>query len=190
MIKKSKKEVNKGKLSSRKEVFKKYKFRKSEKNYSNLFKKEKAQLLNVFPKKVIIEHIGSTSVPGLGGKGIIDIIIKTPKNKIKEFTKKLNKLGYTSVLGHTPTKNSIFFQKIKKYRGRERRVHVHLVLNKPFWNTFTAVREYLKTHEKERKEYAQIKKEAINKNLEGKKYRAYKHQFLENLTKKALKNRK
>jgi len=43
--------------------------------WSILYKKEKAEILRVIGDKVVaIEHIGSTAVPGLGAKPIIDIM--------------------------------------------------------------------------------------------------------------------
>jgi|GEM_PF-292530 len=169
----------------------KYSFYKYNPEYPSLFEKEKAKIVNLLGKNIAIEHVGSTSIPGLGGKGIIDIAIKTPKNKIKKFTGELGGLGYKQTAGHKPTENSLFFQKIMRYHGKERRVHVHLALNNYFWNTFIAFRDYLRTHGKERNQYARIKKEAVKfANGAGRKYREYKNEFLEKLTKKALKEKK
>ena len=49
----------------------KYKFRKYDPKFGELFKREKAKLKKIIPG-IKIEHIGSTAVPSLGGKGIID----------------------------------------------------------------------------------------------------------------------
>ncbi len=67
-------------------------------------------------------------------------------------------------------------------------MHVHLVLSQKFWNSFIVVRDYLRNHNKERKEYARIKKEAVkHAKGEGKKYRRYKESFLEKVLRLALK---
>ena len=42
------------------------------------------ELKKIFPR-VKIEHVGSTSIPGLGGKGIIDIAIKIIGKVCKEI---------------------------------------------------------------------------------------------------------
>lgn len=167
----------------------KYKFRRYNKNYPALFNKEKQKLKKILPKGTPIEHVGSSAVPRLGGKGIIDIAIKTPKNKINTFVKKLKNLGYNKA--HQRDNRRVFLQKIIKREGKERRIHIHLTLNNKFWNSFIVVRDYLVGHDKERKEYAKIKKEAVKyANGEGKKYREYKHLFLERLQKRALKEYK
>jgi len=110
------------------------------------------------PKNVKIEHVGSTAIPGLGGKGIIDIAIRTPKNMISQFTNELVKIGYEYNPQHPKTKSDIFLQRRIKHKGKERRVHVHLALDDNYWNSYIVFRDHLKKYEKERNEYAKIKK--------------------------------
>jgi len=165
--------------------YKKYSFSKYSERYKQLFNREKSKLKKIFPK-VKIEHVGSTSVPGLGGKKIIDIAIKTQGNKINQFLKKLERKGYEYNFEHTRNTKRVFLQKRIKYDGKERRVHIHLVFNNEFWDSFIVIRNYLRTHKKERDKYAQIKKEAVkHARDEGKKYREYKNSFLEKTLKKA-----
>jgi GrpB-like predicted nucleotidyltransferase (UPF0157 family) len=165
----------------------KYKFLPYNKQYPFMFLKEKNKIKKSLDKNIIIEHVGSTAVPGLGGKGIIDIAIKTPKNRLKEFMNKLERLGYIHTIEHKPNNKRIFFQKIIKYKGKESRIHIHLTLNNEFWETFIAFRDYLRNHDKELDKYAKIKKEAVKHSKgEGRKYRKYKTKYLENITKKAL----
>ena len=51
----------------------KYKFRKYDENFSLLYKRELARLKRLLPRHANIEHIGSTAVKGLKGKGLIEI---------------------------------------------------------------------------------------------------------------------
>lgn len=62
----------------KKDELRKYVFRRYNSKYELLFNKEKAKLKKILPKAKI-EHVGSTAVKGLGGKGIIDISIIVPK---------------------------------------------------------------------------------------------------------------
>src|SRR3989344_3738727 len=141
----------------------KYVFLPYNKQYPSMFLKEKNKIEKSLGKNIKIEHVGSTSIPGLGGKGIIDIAIKTPRNKINQFIDKLKRLGYESNLEH---------------KRKERRIHIHLTLNNKFWNSFIVFRDYIRNHDKERNEYAKIKKEAV-KYAKGhsQKYREYKKKF-------------
>lgn len=169
-------------------TFQKYKFKSFNKKYPELFKKEKIKLKKSLTNNVEIEHVGSTAVPGLGGKGIIDILVYVSK---KDFDKNFrilekNKFQYKKHPGDNKRK---FFQKRIVYGGKERRVHIHLTSDKGFRNSFIAFRDYLRKNKKARDEYIKIKKEAASKAKEDKdKYSNYKLSFLKRHIKKALEN--
>lgn len=175
-------------LFPNKMTFQKYVYRAYSKEYPKLFRVEKMKLRKVLPKNVKIEHVGSSSIPGLGGKGILDIAIRTPKNMINRFTKELVKLGYEYNPAHPRNNVDIFLQRRIKYRGKERRVHVHLALTDTYWNSYIVFRDYLKKNEKERKKYAKIKKEAVKLKHEGEKYRKHKESFIERVMRDALRD--
>jgi GrpB-like predicted nucleotidyltransferase (UPF0157 family) len=102
---------------------KKYKFRKYKSSYPRLFEKEKIKLKKIVPNAVI-EHIGSTAIEELGGKGIIDILISVPKKDVNGVRDKLIDSKY--VLSKTGgNKERIFFE---KYYGllKRRKIHLHL----------------------------------------------------------------
>ncbi len=168
----------------------KYKYKNYSKIYPEIFRKEKSKLIKVIPN-LEIEHVGSTSIPGLGGKGIIDIAIKTPVKEVNKIIKKLETLGYKIHSDHPINSKSAFLQKIIKYNGNERRIHIHLTLTNTFWNSFMIFRDYLRNHNKERDAYAKIKKQASSyAKGEADKYRKYKKDLLEKIMKKALKENK
>lgn len=168
--------------------FKKYVFRKYSKKFPALFNKEKQKLKKILGKDAIIEHCGSTAVPGLGGKGLIDIFISVKREKWKSSGRKLRQAGY---LFFTEAGNDErqFFERDYKYSKKTRRVHLHLTFNKNSeFKKAVAFVKYLRAHQELVREYEKIKKEAIKKtNGEGKIYRKHKKAFIENTTKKALK---
>ncbi len=86
----------------------KYIFRKHSKDYKVLFKKERKKLEKALGKSIIIEHIGSTSIHGLGGKGIIDILISGKKSKIKGISRTLQETDY-EFRQKASTKYRLFF---------------------------------------------------------------------------------
>ena len=63
---------------------KKYTYKEYDPIFVEQFNQEKEKLTNLFGKEVEIEHIGSTSVPGLGGKGIVDVILAVEKEQMKK----------------------------------------------------------------------------------------------------------
>ena len=66
-----------------------YKFIPYDSVYPGLFEKEKVFLKKILSNKIIVEHFGSTAVPGLGGKGVIDIYLLVAKELMKVTSKKL-----------------------------------------------------------------------------------------------------
>lgn len=155
----------------------KYVFNEYDKIYKKYFEEEKKKLQKLLAK-ARIEHVGSTAVPGLGGKGIVDILVG-----VNELTTELPGYEYRE---NASTAERLFFR--KDYNGR--RVHVHLVrLNCRDWKEMIAFRDYLIQHQQAVKEYEKIKKEAVEK-AKGDRvtYRKYKREFIERITQQALKD--
>ncbi|MFH1270525.1 MAG: GrpB family protein, partial [Nanoarchaeota archaeon] len=131
---------------------KKYSFNKHSEKYKQLFNKEKSKLGKQF-SRAKIEHVGSSSIIELGGKGIIDVAISVPKNQIQNAIKKLERNGY-DFRPNGGDKERSFFQKIIKYKCNERRVHIQLThSNSKTWKSMLAVRDYLRKNPKAIKEY-------------------------------------
>ena len=164
----------------------KYKFRAYSKDYPKLYKKKEAKLRKILPKDIKIEHVGSTSVPGLGGKGIMDIAVHLKKKDLTKVIAKMKKVGFE--YKHQPGDDRRkFMQKIIKHKGEERRVHIHLTPDIEFWTSYVSFRDYLRKNKKARETYARIKKEgAKHAKGEGKKYAAYKHKIIQKIARKAL----
>ncbi len=68
--------------------------------WNRLFEEEKQLLLMTFGDRIkAIEHIGSTSIPGIPAKPIIDILAAVESlEDIDVFIKTLPELGYTFML--------------------------------------------------------------------------------------------
>lgn len=107
-------------------------------------------------KNLQIEHIGSTSVPGLAAKPIIDMIIAVDSfDEVDAYIKPLKQIGY-SYMPQRMLADRKFFPK-----GPEacRTHHLNFVLkDDPMqWRRPIAFRDYLRTHPEARNEYAQLK---------------------------------
>lgn len=169
-------------------IAEKFLYKPYSKNYPKLFLKEKRILNKALSliKKKEIHHIGSTSVPNLGGKGVIDIIIIVEKKKISLAKKLLKKANF--VYHHTMGER-IFYQKYYvDGKKNPRLIHLHLTFfgsgEKEKALTF---RDYLISHPKERKQYSALKKKASAlHSSNGIKYAKYKYNFIVKLLKKAL----
>lgn len=171
-----------------------YKYIEYEKCYPILFERIKKKLirsLGNFSNIAKIEHIGSSAVPGLGGKGLIDIIIAVPKNKMKEIRDMLVEIGYQRDRKYD-LGIRYFFRKNYIGHGKKREMHISVTFEKGWlWQNAIAIRDYLRDHPKELKEYAKIKRMGTKiAGGKGEEYRKHKFNFLNKLTKKALRKKK
>lgn len=171
--------INVKDISKRKYFF--YKYRR---NYPNLFEKEKLKISKVLPKDSKIEHIGSTALYGLGGKGIIDILVSVKKNELKKAKNNLKTKGYKYVSAKEE-RERLF---LSKYDKKKKKFTYHIQLTSHdslIWKKAIAFREYLKKNKKTLKKYSEIKEKAAKfANGKGEEYRKYKDSFLKNSFKK------
>ena len=110
---------------------------------------------------ISIYHIGSTSVPGLAAKPIIDIMaVVRSLERVDAVRKSFEEIGY-EYLGEFGIKGRRYLRK-----GGDERTHQIHIFQADDWNNIgrhLAFRDYMRTHEKEREEYAKIKIELAKK---------------------------
>jgi GrpB-like predicted nucleotidyltransferase (UPF0157 family) len=151
--------------------------------FPSLFNKEKERIASRLPKKASIEHVGSTAVPGLGGKGIIDIAIAVDKSDMDNATAALQELGYEFRPSFSTPDRFYFIIYLPDSEEGSRRYHIHLTYpeNKE-WKELIGFRDYLRHHPKELQEYAELKKQAaFEANHEGDRYRKIKEPMFEKI---------
>ena len=167
---------------------KKYRFKPYSKRYPELFRREKARLRKILGKSVNIYHIGSTAVPGMGGKGIIDVQLSCPKGRVLSTKGKLEKNGYHPKTWAHPTER-FFFWKDYKYAGKERRVHIQLTCKgSRAEKEHLAFAQCLRTNKTAFDKYYAIKQKASRlAKGEKKVYRKTKQGLIYRLTRKAMK---
>jgi len=107
-------------------------------------------------KALLIEHIGSTSIPGMTAKPIIDIIVAVVSLiEATELIPMLEALGYEYKTRDTVPERMFFV----KERTPEYRTH-HLNITQQdsgFWVNQIAFRDYLRVHEQVAAEYGDLK---------------------------------
>jgi GrpB-like predicted nucleotidyltransferase (UPF0157 family) len=116
---------------------------------------ERKLLESLFGDKILrINHIGSTSVPGLIAKPTIDILLEIPKDiDLSLITEKMRDEGY---IVNTPKKDIIMYLKGYTPRGFEGQcVHIH-VRTYNDWDELY-FRDYLITHPEIAQEYGKFK---------------------------------
>jgi len=154
----------------------KYTFKPYSDSFPLLFSQERERIAPHLSSSATIEHIGSTAVPGLGGKGIIDIAIAVDKTRMEEAKNKLQELGYEFRPSFSTPDRFYFIIYLPDPEEKSRRYHIHLTYpeNKE-WKELTGFRDFLLSNSDALQEYAQMKeKAAIEARQDGEKYRKLK----------------
>lgn len=161
----------------------KYAFKPYSPLFPGLFAKEKARIAQHFLFPASIEHVGSTSVPGLGGKGIIDIAIAVEKNCMEEAKNKLQELNYEFRPSFSTPDRFYFITYLPDPEENSRRYHIHLTYpESKEWKELIGFRDYLRTHPEAMEEYANVKKQAAEiANQDGDQYRKMKEPILQKI---------
>ena len=111
---------------------------------------------------ILIEHIGSTSVPNLAAKNMIDILIAAPSLQLvnNDWVPLLQELGYQYFPQHeTVLPMRRYFSRKKGTLKAIIESHLHIVEpTSQFWREHIAFRDYLRTHPPECAQYEKLKK--------------------------------
>jgi len=152
-------------------------------HWQTLFEQEQEALRKIFTKNRMcgIEHYGSTAVENLIAKPIIGILLGIDTLPLYEDEIKLLHLyAYTeSYTPHNPL--------LCSYWHKRKEVNFNLAIHaSQLWNDHLIIRDYLRCHNDACREYATIKKQALqNGHITAQSYRAYKSPFLKQLFQKA-----
>ena len=124
--------------------------------WAEAFEREAARIAKVLGENMVaIHHIGSTSVPGLCAKPIIDILaVVRDVNAIDAFAPAMEALGYEA-MGEFGIPGRRYYRK-----GGENRTHqIHAFSEEDHWNIdrHLAVRDYLRVHPKQAQLYGDLK---------------------------------
>lgn len=121
------------------------------------FDEEKARLFTALGRELLaVEHVGSTSVPGLVSKPIIDMIGAVESfDRLDYFIDHLQKLGYEYMPDRMFEARKFFPKGDQSYRTH----HLNLVIkNDPEqWNNIILFRDYLRQNDTVRDQYANLK---------------------------------
>jgi GrpB-like predicted nucleotidyltransferase (UPF0157 family) len=155
--------------------------------WAQLFQKEKTALdAALRPAKVVIEHVGSTAVPGLAAKPIIDIMIGLVDFSIaNSLVPPIIALGYDYIAEYEAVMpERRYFQ---KNMDKKRTHHIHLVeIGSEFWDRLLLFRDYLCMNASAMQEYAKLKKSLATREWQDMNEYAYaKTAFVKDMEKRA-----
>ena len=156
-------------------------------DYAEIYEKEKQELLKTFGDKIkIIDHVGSTSIKNIKSKPIIDILIQTDDlEDFKQFTES-NVEGETYTVKKEPTMGGDYL--IRKEEDGKVKAFIH-VYKTGDMNGITSImfRDYINSHDDEKKRYEELKIELYNKYKDDrKKYTYGKDEYIKGVIRKAI----
>jgi GrpB-like predicted nucleotidyltransferase (UPF0157 family) len=156
-----------------------------------MFEEEAKRLKTVLDSSLIVgfEHFGSTSIPGLSAKPIIDILIAVRSLAAAKatFVDSLRKLDYV-YWADNPKKDRMFFVKGMPPFGSKRSHHVHVTEpHGEMWQRL-AFRDHLRAHPEEAEIYEQLKRRlAAEHQADREAYTDAKSSYVESVIRKAIK---
>jgi GrpB-like predicted nucleotidyltransferase (UPF0157 family) len=150
------------------------------------YEAERERILRAIgPWVAAIEHIGSTSVPGLGAKPIIDIMAAVRSlDDAMQCVEPLSALGYQY---HPEFEDSLPERRYFNRGPRNDRYHLHMVeLTGGFWERHLLFRDYLRAHTEAAREYERLKRDLAARYHEDRSaYTDAKAEFVRSIEEKA-----
>ena len=153
--------------------------------WPKFFLKEKKYLLELIGDFVLaIEHVGSTSVPNLDAKPVIDIAVGVADLKIVQ--KCIRPLENTNLYVYKGINGVLGRELFAKYNGKKGTHHIHFEeIHKVNWQNHIIFRDFLRDSDTIRKEYQDLKYALFESGVSRVEYTESKADFILNVIKKA-----
>jgi proline iminopeptidase len=126
-------------------------------SWADLFRQEAERLRSALGDRVVrIEHVGSTSIPGVDAKPILDIVVAVrDMAEVAAFEQALKPLGYIHQAENDMPGRLYFVKRLPDSRSTH---HLNITeLGTECWFTHVAFRDYLREHPEAREEYRTLK---------------------------------
>jgi len=152
-----------------------------EPEWPRLFEGAAARLRAAAPSLIVaVEHIGSTAVPGLAAKPIVDLmpaVAAGHRDELDRCVGPIVALGYEYIAAY---EDELPYRRFFRLRGADRRHNVHLVeQGGEFWVRHLAFRDILRTHPQVAAQYAALKASLALRYDDVNDYAAAKTEFIE-----------
>ncbi|HEU5101631.1 MAG TPA: GrpB family protein [Roseiflexaceae bacterium] len=149
--------------------------------WATLFQSERARIQHALGADALdIQHIGSTAVPGLAAKPILDLGIAVATDAVvPACVSRLVGIGYT-YRGYRGPDQGHFFD-----LGPEQKLthYLHLLtINQPAWTNYLQFRDYLVAHSATRDAYMRLKQDLATQYADNRAaYTAAKATFVQQI---------
>lgn len=148
--------------------------------WPDLFEQEKRLLQSVLANTgAVIEHVGSTAVPGMAAKPIIDLMLGLRDfSQANSLIPKITAQGYLYISKHEDVMPDRRF--FTKQQGQTKTHHIHMVeIGSDFWERHLLFRNYLRQNPEAARDYTALKKELTQREWrDGNEYANAKTEFI------------
>lgn len=153
-------------------------------NWQEMYKEESEKIKNILNDIIIdIYHIGSTAIPGIKAKPVIDILVGVKDiEAVDQYNHKMEELGYEA-MGEYGIPKRRFFSKGESKRSHH--VHIFQVGNEEIERHIN-FKEYLISHPDKGQEYSKLKEKLVNKyTYDMENYTTGKSDFIKEIDREA-----
>ena len=151
-----------------------------------IYKRVEEELRKNLPNHIQIDHVGSTAIPNMWGKNIIDILIGA--KDVAEFNEIKDILINYNYIPSNKSKDEIYqFFSSAEMETKSGDIHIHLVIkNTERYLEFITLKDYLLNNKEEVKNYSNFKKELLKKGISDRKeYKRIKSKYVTDLIERA-----
>ena len=150
--------------------------------WAELFRQEAERLSAALRGQVVrIEHVGSTAIPGLDSKPILDIVVAVrDMTDAAAFEDALSPLGYIHKAENDRPGRLYFVKRLPDDRSTH---HLNITeLGTECWFTHVAFRDHLREHAESRAEYRKLKQDLARRYQHDRAaYQEGKDEFIERI---------
>jgi len=151
--------------------------------WPRLFEREAERIRAVLGKRVVqLEHVGSTSVPGLAAKPVIDILLVVPDSGDEPvYVPDLEAAGYVLVI------REVEWHQHRMLKGPDTNVQLHVYSpGSPEIERFLVFRDWLRSDPADRERYQRVKRELAQRDWRyGQQYADAKTEVVEEIIARA-----
>ena len=149
--------------------------------FPELFAYLQRAIVNVLPTAEV-QHIGSTSIPGMGGKNILNLMVALPYADFPGALRTLEGLGFHVHPYKSEPEDRPLRVGVIEYRWVRYGVHVHVLeYNSDNYYNSIFFRDYLQSHPEAQEEYQRLKQEAVVRSSDPTMYNNAKQPFIRSI---------
>lgn len=135
-------------------------------------------------ERIQLHHVGSTAIPGLCAKPIIDILLELEGPDLDSLVAPFERAGY--IYREEYNKLMPFRRFFKKVNGEGTLAHIHCVLQgHNFIRRHLMFRDYLRLNPDRSREYCLMKRKLVQSGIERKNYPGAKTEFIRETVREA-----